>query len=479
MGTDLSPLCSFAADRKGNIGIIAAAAAPLIVFVLALSVDYGHLTLQQRQLQQSADLAAVAASSDIDHAEQAALDHFTMNNRHFAVRTKTGLLTENGEVPFDEQKALQDFDGYAVVTKGNYVADPTLPVGKRFQANALPYDAVKIAIKEKGEIFFANSIAQAPHLYAEGTAAARKLASFSVGSRLLSLDGGLLNAVLGGLLGTTVSLKAMDYEALIEADVNALHVLDALALDLGLTAATYDDVLKTEITYGQFLDALGKTSGLKPTVASILRSLEGMLGSTQVKFKLEEILALEPFKQDIVGSGEDLSVTASVFDLLSASAVAANSSKQVAINLGATVPGLASTKLTLAIGEPPVGTPALALGSTGSIVRTAQTRLKLDIVIDGLSAIAGLKVQVPLYVEVSNAEAKLSAIVCYGGSPTNAVVGVQAVPGVVELALGTVDANAFQNFGTDPRVTSATLVDSSLLKISGMAHAYADRKSVV
>ena len=64
------------------------------------------------------------------------------------------------------------------------------------------------------------------------------------------------------VLGTTVSLKLMDYQALVDADVNALHVVEALAIDLGLTAGTYKDVLQTEITYGKFLNALTKTTGL-------------------------------------------------------------------------------------------------------------------------------------------------------------------------------------------------------------------------
>jgi len=47
------------------------------------------------------------------------------------------------------------------------------------------------------------------------------------------------------------------------------------------------------------------------------------------------------------------SVDASMMDILSAAAIAANQKKQVAVNLNAAVPGIAGTKLTLAIGEPP------------------------------------------------------------------------------------------------------------------------------
>ena len=45
-------------DRSGNVAITAGLTAPLFVGILALGVDYGYLTLQKRQLQQTADLAA-------------------------------------------------------------------------------------------------------------------------------------------------------------------------------------------------------------------------------------------------------------------------------------------------------------------------------------------------------------------------------------------------------------------------------------
>lgn len=464
-------------DRSGNIGIIASAATPLIVCLLALAVDYGHLTLQRRELQKTTDLAAIVAASNIQAVEQATSDHFARNSLNYAVRTKTGLLTAAGEVPFDENDALANYQGYASVTKGHYSADISVPVKERFKPDALPPDAVKVVMRKRGKIYFPTSFFGPLLIQTEGTAASKKLAAFSVGSRLLSLNGGILNRVLGGLLGSTISLKVMDYEALLDADVNALHLIDALAVDLGLTAGTYSDVLKTEITYGQLLDALTATTGIKPNAASVLRTLEGTIGKTQVKLKMEEILNLDPYASSLIGSGDKLRVDASVFDLITAAAVAANGGNQIAVDLGTTVPGLAALKLSLAIGEPPVGTPSLAVGTPGSIVRTAQTRIKVSIIIDGLNAIAGLKVQVPLYVEVANAEARLSNIKCYGGAPDNAGVDVEAAPGVAEIALGTIDDTAFLNFGTRPRITSASIIDSPLLKIEGIAHTYAGNLS--
>jgi uncharacterized membrane protein len=259
----------------------------------------------------------------------------------------------------------------------------------------------------------------------------------------------------------------MDYQALLAADVNALKIVEALAIDLNLTAGTYKDVLKTEISYGKFLDVLTKTTGLQPAVVNILNTLQKTVNKSNIKIKLEEILNLGPFSDKLIGTGENLKVTAGVFDLINAAAVAGNGGNQLGLNLNANLLGLASVKATLAIGEPPVETPSLAVGGQGTVVRTAQTRLAVNVVVDGLQAIAGLKVNLPLYVEVAHAEARLADIRCTGGG--QGTVDVEVVPGVAEIALGNVDTTAFANFGKDPRVTKAAIVDSALLAINGSA----------
>ncbi|MBP2506606.1 putative membrane protein [Agrobacterium tumefaciens] len=462
-----SLLPRFLRDRTGNIAISAGLTAPLFIGILALGVDYGYLTLQKRQLQQTADLAAISAAANAADAEKAVQQYFALNGMDLGVRTAQGILTAKGLQPFDPLNEFASSKGYAEVIKGHYEPDATVPVGQRFVDNALPTNAIKVNIVEQGQIFFASAFTKPPKVSAVGTASSQKIAAFSVGSRLASLDEGILNSLLGGLLGTTVSLKLMDYQALLAADVNALKIVEALAIDLNLTAGTYKDVLKTEISYGKFLDVLTKTTGLQPTVVNILNTLQKTVNKSNVKIKLEEILNLGPFSDKLIGTGENLKVTAGVFDLINAAAVAGNGGNQLGLNLNANLLGLASVKATLAIGEPPVETPSLAVGGQGTVVRTAQTRLAVNVVVDGLQAIAGLKVNLPLYVEVAHAEARLADIRCTGGG--QGTVDVEVVPGVAEIALGNVDTTAFANFGKDPRVTKAAIVDSALLSINGSA----------
>ncbi|MBY5839544.1 hypothetical protein J3P71_14000 [Rhizobium leguminosarum] len=468
MRTFRAHLRYLATNASGNIAIMAALSAPLILYSLGLGVDYGMMTLQQRRLQQLSDIGAIVAAADINHAADNLVANFGQNGLNIAVRTDTGYATKKGALPLTSD--LTQFDAVADFIPGTYLADASVPLGSRFAAGAKPYDAVKVGIAQKAELIFATAFAAAPNLRAVGTASASKLAAFSIGSRLASLNGGVLNSLLGSLLGTSLSLKVADYEALTSADIKLLPFLDMLATDLNLTAGTYDELLATDISYPRLLKTLGKTAGLTPTVTKALNTIEKALGTTQVKIKLEDLFDLGSTGERMIGSGSHLSAEASVMDIVSAAAVAANQKKQVAANLNASVPGLATVKLTLAIGEMPKGAASNGIGAIGSAVRTAQVRLALEVSVLGANSLAGLKVRVPLYLEVAHAEARLASITCLGGGARNASVGVEVVPGVAELSLGDVDPKAFVNFDSSPRVTRATLIDALLLSVSGMAH---------
>ncbi|WP_027684467.1 pilus assembly protein TadG-related protein [Rhizobium leguminosarum] len=457
-----------AADASGNIAVMAAISAPLILYSLGLGVDYGMMTLQQRHLQQLSDIGAIIAAADINHAADNLVANFDQNGLNIAVRTDTGYATKKGSLPLTSD--LTQFDAVADFTPGTYVADVSVPLGSRFAAGAQPYDAVKVGISQKAELIFATAFAAAPNLRAVGTASASKLAAFSIGSRLASLNGGVLNSLLGSLLGTSLSLKVADYEALTSADIKLLPFLDMLATDLNLTAGTYDELLATDVSYSRLLKTLGKSAGLTLTVTKALDAIEKALGTTQIKIRLEDLFNLGPIGERVIGSGSHLSAQASVMDIVSAAAVAANQKKQVTANLGGSVPGLATVKLTLAIGEMPKGAASNGIGAVGATVRTAQVRLALEVSVLGANSLAGLKVRVPLYLEVAHAEARLASITCLGGGAKNASVGVDVVPGVAELSLGDVDPNAFVNFGSVPRVTRAKLIDAILLNVSGLAH---------
>jgi uncharacterized membrane protein len=460
-------------DRNGNVAITAALCLPVMISALALGVDYGYLTLQQRELQTTADLSAISAAATPTSPESGVLDYMALNGKNIAVLKNGVLLNAGAPVTFNADTVFDKFEAYAEVINGHYQSDPSVAVASRFQSGVAPYDTVRVMLHQKGGLFFGSSLAKPPILGAGGTASIDKMASFSVGSRLASLNGGVVNALLGNLLGTTVSLSVMDYQSLANANIDLLKVFDQLAIKLNLTAGTYNDLLNTDISYGTLLNAIGQTTGVTPAVAAIVKTLERTVGNTKLTVKLKDIMDIGPLGSRLIGRSDGLTVQTDIFNLVSATANAANGSdNQIDVDLGATIPGLGGLTLSVAVGEPPVGSKALGIGRTGSIVRTAQTRIALTTSIDGITGLLGIRIKVPLYIEVANAEGRMSSITCPTGS-TGATVNVEAVPGVLELSLGDVDTAAFANFGKDPRVTKTKLVATPALNLTALAYANA------
>ncbi len=459
---------SILANTSGNIGISAALVLPLVVLSLGLGIDYGYLTLQKREMQGIVDLTAIVAAADLPHVEDAALDHFKNNGLNLAIATKSGLLGVDGKVIPTDLTAVKN--GIVTIVKGRYVPDPALATGQRFIPNATPADAAQVSIEKEGTLHLAAMFSAPPTMSAVGTAASTKLAAFSIGSRLASLDGGILNAVLGQMLGTTISLKVMDYRALVDADINVQPFLKVVSTRLNLTAASYEDVLKANLTMPQLLASMQAVQGISSTATSALKALESASSKNKNTFTLSRILNIDPKKGVSVDAGSNWAMKVSALDMVSAAAAIANGTNQISLAAVAGLPGIASASVKLAIGEPPVETPPHRLGAPGSAVRTAQTRLAVEVNVDGLAALAGMRIKLPIYVEVAHAEGKLADIRCYGGSNTNASVSIDAVPGVAEIAIGTVHPSVLSNFSDDARVEKARLVDSTLLKIDGIAH---------
>lgn len=459
-----------ARDTRANVTTLFALFLPVMISCLALGVDYGSLTVQQRKLQKTADLAAIVAASDIDEAEQAVARFLALNGQDIAVRTDRGLLLDDRLVAPQDHR-LQEHRGIASLVRGRYFPDPSIDSDRRFVVTDVRPDAARVTIARTGSLYFSSILADPPRLSAAGTAATEKLAGFSVGSRLARLDGGLANALLGAMLGTEISLKAMDYEALLDADVSLLALSRSLATRLDLTAVTYDEILDAELTPPQLLSAIRTAGGVAAATQSALRLLEAATSKSSDRFRLRRIVNLDAGRALSVRERAPFDMQLGVLDLVTASAALANGDRQIAVDTGIRLPGIGRITLALAIGEPPVGTPPHALAPVGTAVRTAQTRLRLDVEIDGLQLLAGSRIHLPIYVEVAHAEARLSDIQCSPGSTTSGSVAVDAVPGVVELAIGNVDPAALSSFSSTPRVTRATLVDAAgLVRISGKAH---------
>jgi uncharacterized membrane protein len=461
---------SMVGDRRANFAVMTALSAPVALALAAVAIDEASIYTERREAQAMVDLAAITAASNI-------------NNVNTAVVT---TLTDNGMPGVVVQAAGQTIapavgKTVVTVTPGQYLASNT-NVGQRFQAGVTPYNAVRVTLAKIPNRYFASSLIPTPVIGTQATASITPMATFSVGSRLLSLNGGIINSLLSGLIGGNISLSVMDYNALVSADIDVLSFMSALATQLNLTAGTYSDVLASKATIGQIATAMANVPGLDGTSALALQAIAAKATST-VKIPLNTLVDLGGVGSLAVGQRPPgLGVAASAIGMLTAGAVLANGTNQVALNLGATIPGLTNTTLAIAIGQPMQSSPWLAIDQIGTTVRTAQTRIKLTAnVTVGNSGLAGgitlLSVSLPLSVEVAYAQATLTGISCPSG-PSSIQVSIAAQPGIaaLHLAASNTDGNptAFANFSnpqsfSDAQIAAIQLLLIPLLSVNGSA----------
>ncbi|BCG96102.1 hypothetical protein MesoLj131a_49660 [Mesorhizobium sp. 131-2-1] len=461
------------ADRRANFAVMAALSAPVALALTAFAVDEGALFNERRAAQSIVDLAAITAAANINNAEKAVLTTLKDNGFNSVAVQKQGTAIEP-----TESKAVVE------VVPGRYSGVSSIATGSRFEAGKLPYNAVQVSLKKKGTLYFGAMMMKPPVIGTTATASAQAEAAFSVGSRLASLNGGVLNALLGALLGTNISLSVMDYNALVSADIDVLSFTDALATQLRLTGVSYSDVLASKATVGQIATAMANVPGLDRTSKLALQTMATGATNT-VKIPLSQLIDLGSVGSLGVGQKPaGLTVAASAMSMVTAAAALANGTNQVQVNLGATIPGLTSTTLSIAIGEPPQSSPWLRIGEAGTVVRTAQTRIKLNASVGlgngnngngfgngngsgnaGQNLGGGIKllaVNLPLNVEVAYAEAKLTDVSCPTGRPDSLKVTIAAQPGVVAAHLANSSASGFADFTKPQSFSDAEIADVSV-----------------
>ena len=432
-------LLAFKRDDRGGIAIIASAFFMVGIACSALAIDVGSLYLEKRNAQSITDLAAMAAAGDLAHAEAAARATLVANKIDIAAAT-------------------------VKVDLGHYDPKLATAVDARFTAGALPYNAARVTVTKPGRIFFAKTfVDNCCTMTVTAMSANAQLATFSIGSRLAGLSGGAINGLLGGLLGGNINLSLMDYNALAAANVGLFDFAKALSTELGLTGASYSDVLSASANVGNVINALAKVTqnNGNTTASATLKTLglQSNAGSTPIT--LSKLLSLGPVGSTGVGdpiSGPNPQI--SVMDIVSAAATIANGGKMVNLNLGTSIPGVASLILSVAIGEPAQQSGWVAIGQPGATLHTAQMRVRLEAKIGGSGLLSAVQVTLPIYINSATADGTLTNIAC-AADGTGAVT-IAAKPGLASAAIGKVSDAALQNFSAVPAATPAELVNASL-----------------
>lgn len=429
----------FAQDERGNMAILFALAFSLIGAVAAIGVDSAALYHERRMMQGAVDLAALTAANQPLNAQAIA----------------ETVLADAG---FGDASRL-------VVTTGHYVPDPARSPAERFVPNGVPVNAVKVGVERPGRLYFGTSFMQAPLIGAEGLAMVEPLVSYSLGSGLASLDEGIANRLLGGLLGTGISLSLVQYEGLARVRVGVLDFLDALAFEMQFSVLTYDDLLHARPNAGQIARALATlVGGAEKTALTTI----GLAGSGS-RVSLNKLFDLGPLGGLAVQSGSPaFGADLSVLDILSAAAMLADGNRQAVADIGTRLPGIAEITATLAVGEPAQGGGWFAVGSTGTVLRTAQVRLRLKVSVASAIRNSGL-IQLPIWMDIAHSEAQVTAITCPSQSNPLGSAEIAVLPGVVRAAIGEVSDAQLRSFGVPLTVVRTTILDALLVKVVASA----------
>lgn len=428
--------------------MLVAAAMPVLIGLAAFAVDVGAVQLDTRRLQGMADAAALAAASgDPGNGQKAAEAAVAAARFPRAVTTR--------------------------VTGGSYRPDPAIAPNARFSPTTAigDTDAMRVELQSTSPTFLAAIFGrQSVAIGRQAIAARQRYAGFSIGSRLASLDGGLLNAYLSALTGSNVSLSVMDYRALAGADVDLFRYLPLLRTKAGLQAATFGDVLKSNVSTPQALDALASTLSAdgQPQASNAIRSLLNMNGGRSIS--LAALIDAGPLAPQTEG-GTGI-VKADALALATAMMQLASPQRQVSLDLGASVPGLASTRVSLAIGEREAQSPWITITDKGTpIIRTAQARLYIRsrVAPTALAGLSGLiSIDLPVLVELAGAQGRLNAINC--ASEASRGVTLEAKTDLVRAAIGNIDETRLGDFGAALAPTPARLVDTLLVDVIGSSN---------
>lgn len=383
------PLRRFTRNEDGAVAIIVALMLTVLFGFVAFGVDLGQIYRDQNRLQAQADLAAMGAVVELESAE---------------ARAGT-MLDRNGSTP----DALKD------LRFGRYMLDPNIPHEQRFtelQFLEEGANAVQLDVSKATPLTFSRVLLNRDSidLNATATAMSPNGASFTLGSGLARLNGGMINQ----LTGADITLTAMDYNALLGGQVTLLGFLDELGTEIGFESGNYVDLLDLDVGLPEVLASLARTQ--TGQAADILNQLAAAVDpdnlelsqfvsivGNRVGLTIDDFLNRNP---------NDLQLTA--LDFLDATLdFLATKEDWINLNLGVNVVGLVGVDAKLRLLEHARSSGRVFVGQPNAKLHTAQTRLstKLKLDPDLLGSLGvgvkALELRLPLYLELASAETEL------------------------------------------------------------------------
>ncbi len=429
----------FRKDERGVVLPIVGLTMTVILGIAGFGVDFGMAYHERRRLQAGADIAALAAVRSTD-----------------AEASSRRSLSENG---YRSPSGL-------VVTPGTYRADAAVAPGDRFTPGGTAPNAVRVQLVSETRTGLTRLVGAPATLRMGATATALQsnMAAYGIGSSLATVDGGIVNAMTGALLGSQVSLGVLDYRSLANLRVDLMSVLRNVAASQGIQAGNYDSLLKAPVPARAFLSAVADAARLGGASTSALNALSaaaGALGARNVR--LADFLGLGEAGQ-IPLSSAPAPISVDSLSLVTGTAALANGTNQVAVDLAALPAGIAKARVTFAVGEPWVTS---GMVRTGHRLATAQLRALVEFEIPlplGLGSI-----RLPVYLQGAQGSATLQAVTCPWTSRSERSVTLDVATGAADIAIGDVPRQSLDRFSPPPQVSPATMLSLPLVTLRGSA----------
>ncbi len=445
---------SLLADRNGNVLIFAAIILTVVIGCAALTVDVGSLSHDRRSLQSANDVAAMAAVIPI-----------VQTQTYGTTPTTSGLTTivSNALSGNGYPNAVIDS-----VVPGTYCPDPSIAPSARFTPGAATCsasvytgpvpNAVQSNVHIQSPYFFSPAIthgASSQSISSTSVAVGMDEAGFIIGTGLISAstaNSPLLNGVLGGMLGTSLSLSAVDYDGLANTQINALNFLGPVATNAKVNVATIGGLASASAGLGTVLQAeitaLNQAGTVTTASANALAGLQllntAVPGSPSVQMgQLLNASAWETAASSATGANvapTALAASVNAFQVASAAIQLANGSNSVTVpTSGLGLPGLASLTVASAAGSPTqTAFPGGGVGYVGTGATTSQVNLTLGVQVTPSAinlgvASASLSLSMPTTVTIAYGTAQLTSISCGANPATDATMTVKGTTGLATI----------------------------------------------
>ncbi|MCW5672601.1 MAG: hypothetical protein KIT86_23330 [Hydrogenophaga sp.] len=435
--------------QSGSIVIHTAIALSLIVIAL-VGTELGYLFFIKREMQKTADLAAIAGASAVQPADCTA--------------ARAAALTNAG----------QNLAGLTpVVACGRW--DPAQGTERHFTADLPPFNAMHVVIEGAPPPLLAFFPGERS-LRAEAIAAATDpLASFSVGSTLLRTGSSVLGDLLKGIGLDLAGTSLVGYDGLAQVQITPAGLLQALGIevasDIGVGELNTLLAART-VQLGPLLDAIvtaGGQDALLASNAALLNAVATRLGVPDLQVQLGSLAGgSSGLFAEVIAPGANaasaLGVGVNALDLLYSAIGVATQKHAVAVN-GLSLAGLVSAKTVLI--EPP----SVAIGGVGATAYTAQLRSWIEVDTGNLPVIGHIaRVKLPIMVDLVNGRGTLTqmctpALRQPDGTERASIAVTASIAKVCVGRPGANPANENEIFSTTASCDQS-LADEDLLRVS-------------